>query len=331
MASMARKFQNIIALGACSTTETSAEHDADLFGPEFCQKVHDEARNWNHHRVIVNANSNGSNSNYNNRGGFRGQWRNHGEPGFSIADPEYGFPLQFSPKNGWLRGPSLTYVTGERRSPGSSSIQELLLNKQAIEEIPYHQMHVQSYLFPLRQHNKVRAVLNCSQLNDYIQYEHFKMEGLPTLRHMKTYQARRLMFGVAHAPRLFTKIMVKLLAPLRKQGLKLTFHISASIEQRTSTPTWPPFKDPSGTIGISKRKRFRAGLLQHRSTRFRTLATTRTSDVNQLARELGAVLHALQSHQQTWRKEIVQIRSDSVTTCALINKQGSISINIFIS
>lgn len=135
-----------------------------------------------------------------------------------------------------------------------------LLHKQAIEEIPAEEMKFQSYLFPLRQHGKVRAVLDCSQLNRYIQYSHFKMEGPPQLRYMirpndwmvkvdlkdayfhvplhkadrpwiafrwqdKTYQFRALPFGIAHAPRLFTKIMVRVLQPLRQMGVRLSFYL----------------------------------------------------------------------------------------------------------
>ena len=41
----------------------------------------------------------------------------------------------------------------------------------------------------------------------------------------KTYQFRALPFGIAHAPRLFTKLMTRVLEPLRSQGLRLTFYL----------------------------------------------------------------------------------------------------------
>jgi hypothetical protein len=38
-----------------------------------------------------------------------------------------------------------------------------LIQRQAIEEIPYQQMRFQSYMFPLKQHGKVRVALDCSR------------------------------------------------------------------------------------------------------------------------------------------------------------------------
>jgi hypothetical protein len=40
-------------------------------------------------------------------------------------------------------------------------------------------------------------------------------------------------------------------------------------------------------------------------------------------RELQAVVHALDENAVSWRGKTILVRSDSVTTCALINKQGS--------
>jgi hypothetical protein len=61
----------------------------------------------------------------------------------------------------------------------SAAITDLIL-KQAIEKIPYQQTRFQSYIFPLKQHGKVRAILDCCQLHEFIDHKHFKMEGLPS-------------------------------------------------------------------------------------------------------------------------------------------------------
>lgn len=125
-------------------------------------------------------------------------------------------------------------MTIEKQTLMSTAIQDLL-QKEAIEEIPFARMSFQSYMFPLHKHGKVRAVLDCSDLNQYIAHEHFKMESLPTLRYMirdrdwlvkvdlqdaylhvplhpldkpwvalcwagKTYQFRAIPFGISHAP-----------------------------------------------------------------------------------------------------------------------------------
>lgn len=74
-------------------------------------------------------------------------------------------------------------MTIEKQTLMSMAIQALL-EKEAIEEIPFARMSFQSYMFPLHKHGKVRAVLDCRDLNQYIAHERFKMESLPTLRYM---------------------------------------------------------------------------------------------------------------------------------------------------
>lgn len=74
-------------------------------------------------------------------------------------------------------------MTIEKQTLMSMAIQALL-QKEAIEEIPFARMSFQSYMFPLHKHGKVRAVLDCRDLNQYIAHERFKMESLPTLRYM---------------------------------------------------------------------------------------------------------------------------------------------------
>ncbi|KAI9484348.1 hypothetical protein BDB00DRAFT_943162 [Zychaea mexicana] len=40
-------------------------------------------------------------------------------------------------------------------------------------------------------------------------------------------------------------------------------------------------------------------------------------------RELRAVQHAIDQHAEQWQQQVIEIRSDNMTTCAIINKQGS--------
>ncbi|KAI8148972.1 hypothetical protein BJV82DRAFT_204265 [Fennellomyces sp. T-0311] len=104
VASMARKLQDVLSLGfhaaegirlerrtqlaksahwspnliaACEEVESSAEFDAMLFGPEFCQRFHDEARNWKHHRIITVAHSNTNNKPRGRSSGSRPFGTNH--------------------------------------------------------------------------------------------------------------------------------------------------------------------------------------------------------------------------------------------------------------
>ncbi|KAL1920713.1 uncharacterized protein VTP21DRAFT_1090 [Calcarisporiella thermophila] len=117
-----------------------------------------------------------------------------------------------------------------------------------------------SNLFPKREKTKIRPLLDLRRINQYIQYQHFKMEGLPTIRdlvlpgdylikvdlsdayltipiHQKspkflsfrhrgeTYSFKAMPFGLASAPRIFSKLMKDALEPLRKQGMRLTFYL----------------------------------------------------------------------------------------------------------
>ncbi|KAL1917683.1 uncharacterized protein VTP21DRAFT_3517 [Calcarisporiella thermophila] len=41
-----------------------------------------------------------------------------------------------------------------------------------------------SNLFPKREKTKIRPLLDLRRINRYVQYQHFKMEGLPTIRDM---------------------------------------------------------------------------------------------------------------------------------------------------
>ncbi|KAG0735927.1 hypothetical protein G6F57_013673 [Rhizopus arrhizus] len=97
--------------------------------------------------------------------------------------------------------------------------------------------------------NEEKTILDCSQLNRFLQYQHFKMEGVPALRHIiekdnlmckldlkdayvvvpihpafqqyltfkhqeVVYQYKSMAFGPSVAPRVFTKMMHYALEPL---------------------------------------------------------------------------------------------------------------------
>jgi hypothetical protein len=120
--------------------------------------------------------------------------------------------------------------------------------------------HARLFVVPQKQ-QKYRPVLSATMLNRFLRYQHFKMEGLHTVRdllgqgdwmckldirkayyhvrlaedHMpyvrfvssngKVCQYRGLPMGVAPAPRLFTKLLRSVLARLRGQGIRIVHYI----------------------------------------------------------------------------------------------------------
>lgn len=107
---------------------------------------------------------------------------------------------------------------------------------------------------------KRRPILDCTNLNKFLQIQHFKMEGIPALRDIIekddylckidlkdayvvipihkdsqpflalenrgiVYNYASLAFGLSLAPRIFTKLMRYAVEPLRAQGIRLIYYL----------------------------------------------------------------------------------------------------------
>jgi hypothetical protein len=105
-----------------------------------------------------------------------------------------------------------------------------------------------------------RPIVNLKPLNSFVRYEHFKMENLETVRFLvrkgdlfvkldlkdayltvpiqnsqkkylrfmwngRIFQFKCIPFGLAPAPRIFTKLLKVVLAFLRKQGIRLVVYL----------------------------------------------------------------------------------------------------------
>jgi hypothetical protein len=112
--------------------------------------------------------------------------------------------------------------------------------------------------FTIQEPNKRRPILDCQKLNQHVQCEHFKMEGVPALRELtekddyickidlkdaytvvlihshsrqyltfknedKIYQYCSLAFGLNVAPRVFSKLIKYAIEPLREKGIRLVY------------------------------------------------------------------------------------------------------------
>ena len=142
-----------------------------------------------------------------------------------------------------------------------------LLFKKAISESKSESGEFISNIFVVEKKNgKFRPVINLRGLNEFIQYHHFKMETLETVlsavkrnsffvsidlkdaylsvpifesdrKYLKfiwngrLYQCNALIFGLASAPRVFTKIMKPVFAFLRQQGISSFYYIDDSLIQ----------------------------------------------------------------------------------------------------
>ncbi|CAH1255216.1 TPR [Branchiostoma lanceolatum] len=137
----------------------------------------------------------------------------------------------------------------------------VLLSKGAIREVPYHSTQFVSTLFTVpKKTGGLRPVINLKPLNRYLQVRRFKMEGLGVLKHLlqpgdfmgkvdlkdayftipvdvnsrrfltfqwqgRFYQFQCVPFGVATAPRVFTKVLKVPIALLRRQGYRLIVYL----------------------------------------------------------------------------------------------------------
>lgn len=117
-----------------------------------------------------------------------------------------------------------------------------------------------SPFFTLKEATKNRPILDCRRINQCIQVNHFKMEGVPALRDLIesndymvkidlkdaytvipihrdsrrflvfenegiVYQYKSLNFGLNVAPRIFSKILRYAIEPLREQGIRLVYYL----------------------------------------------------------------------------------------------------------
>lgn len=137
---------------------------------------------------------------------------------------------------------------------------EKFLLAQVIEKSPMQNDRYLSQFFTIQEPNKIRPILDCRKINEFIQCHHFKMEGVPALRelieendlitkidlkdayvvvpihkesrqflsfrhHGEIFQYRSLPFGLSVAPRVFSKLMRFALTPLSEQGIRIVYYL----------------------------------------------------------------------------------------------------------
>ena len=140
-----------------------------------------------------------------------------------------------------------------------------MLQKGAIQVVfPVNGEFLSSIFLVKKKDGGNRPVINLKELNSYVTYQHFKMEGLYLLKHLVQtgdwmikidlkdayftvpvsnqhqpllrfmhgglrYQFSCLPFGLGPAPRLFTKLLKPVVALLRRLGLRLIIYLDVII------------------------------------------------------------------------------------------------------
>ena len=182
-------------------------------------------------------------------------------PGPVVLNTIQGYMIDFVSQPHQLSVPQPPQFSAEQTQLISMEIKELL-QKNAIEEVtPLLQLGFYSNLFLVPKKDGGQCpVINLKALNRFVQKEHFKMEGIHTVKDLlrqgdwlakvdlkdaffavpidhqhrkflrfifkgKTYQLNCLPFGLSSALWVFTKTLKPVLAILRKRGVKLIAYI----------------------------------------------------------------------------------------------------------
>ena len=156
--------------------------------------------------------------------------------------------------------PPLTFHNKSEKVAIDREISEML-QKGAIQVVsPMNGEFLSSVFLVKKKDGENRPVINLKELNSYVTYQHFKMEGLYLLKHLVQtgdwmikidlkdayftvpvsnqhqpllrfmhgglrYQFSCLPFGLGPAPRLFTKLLKPVVALLRRLGLRLIIYL----------------------------------------------------------------------------------------------------------
>ncbi|KAG1037478.1 hypothetical protein G6F43_012859 [Rhizopus delemar] len=171
-----------------------------------------------------------------------------------------GFRIQFASNPIPWRPPKPIIFQPKEQLAVDSAVKKFL-NTEVIEIAPDQtDTHFLSQFFTVNEPNKIRPILDCRRINNFVQCEHFKMEGVPTLRemiqkgdfltkidlkdayvvvpiHQKSrrflsflhrgtlYRYKSLAFGLSVAPRVFSKLMRHAIEPLRKEGIRMVYYL----------------------------------------------------------------------------------------------------------
>ncbi|KAI9554999.1 reverse transcriptase [Daphnia sinensis] len=191
-------------------------------------------------------------------GWFASAWHRFSKDPWVLNIVSFGLQIEFL-STPTQKSPPPNRVTGDLQIEIIDSEINALLGKRAIEEA--QELGFISSIFTIpKKSGDFRPVINLKALNNFVVYNHFKMEGLLTVKSIvqandwlakkdltdayltvpmhqshprflqftwkgKTYQFTCLPFGLSSAPRKFTKLLKPVVAFLRKNGIRLVIYL----------------------------------------------------------------------------------------------------------
>ena len=187
-------------------------------------------------------------------GKFLGNWRSLTSCHWTLQTVQ-GYHLEFVSRPPYRSPPQNPVVSKEQEEILDSEVETLLL-KQAILKTELQEGFFSSIFLVPKKDGGWRPIINLKDLNQYLQVQHFKMETNSCLKDVvrkdewfgkidlkdayltvlihgpdqkylkfmwkhQPYQFRALPFGLATAPRVFSKIMKPLVAQMREKAMRL--------------------------------------------------------------------------------------------------------------
>jgi Reverse transcriptase (RNA-dependent DNA polymerase) len=200
---------------------------------------------------------------------FAHAWRSISSDPFILNIIAKGVSLDFLSLPSQSTRPTNCKMSSEMERACDAEIFELCV-KRAILPIPESSGKFFSSIFLVpKKTGGYRPIINLKNLNSHIRFEHFKMEGMDSVRHLihrgdwmvkldlkdaylsvpicldhqpflcfrwrdNCYQFSCLAFGLSPAPRLFTKLLKPVVSALRRTGIRLVIYLDDIIVMNES-------------------------------------------------------------------------------------------------
>lgn len=192
--------------------------------------------------------------------GFASRWTEITDDHWSLMVVREGARLDFVSSPIQYSAPVAVPMSGEMMSVCDREVADLLAKRAVVEVFDGSEGFVCSLFVIPKKSGGFRPIVNLKPLNSFIRYEHFKMEGLASVRFLvrkgdwmakldlkdayltvpiydphqkylrfswggRIFQFTCLAFGLASAPRIFTKLLKVVAGFLRKQGIRLVVYL----------------------------------------------------------------------------------------------------------